>query len=321
MKPSTFKGLEAYRLAHATFRDSGVMLGRGCCCACHRSQPVCIPSQKSGVVPSHADKRSAMLAVMFALPCSRLESVTRLTLSALAACVTGIASGIHSRNTSPGCAGLCIFMSDPLVIVLVIDQFGILADKSEGQTPISIEPHRPVLAQVISQRMKSPIGGAHVLRSLGVIQCGEQDAQLTGVMGLDACLTTGQIKRLKTLVPKASDHDPIVACKTTSHNPAPSILVHSRLAFRHAVPYSGSACDTSRDWFDDQRFDGRTNRHPRRYFYVRSPLRAFFGRVIAGARSRAPVSYRAGSSTLLSARPPHLTMRSGSNDSIGGHHG
>lgn len=45
-----------------------------------------------------------------ALPFSTLERVTRDTCNAFAAPVTVMSSGIHSRNTSPGCAGLCILL-------------------------------------------------------------------------------------------------------------------------------------------------------------------------------------------------------------------
>ena len=88
-----------------------------------------------------------------------------------------------------------------------------------------------------------------------------------------------------------------------------------------SVPYTGCACETSRAWFGDQTFDRRTTAAPGRYFYVRTLLRTLFGRAIAGRAYALPVFYRAGSPTLLSARPPHLAMGSGSYDSIGGRHG
>jgi transcriptional regulator with XRE-family HTH domain len=40
----------------------GVTRGRGCWAACHKSWALCIPSHNSALVPSKADKRSAMSA-------------------------------------------------------------------------------------------------------------------------------------------------------------------------------------------------------------------------------------------------------------------
>ena len=95
---------------YAANLSSGLILGLGCCSACHKSHCVCIPSQTSGVVLSHAERRKAIPAVTPAFPFSTLESVTRDTCNAFAALVIVISSGIHSRNTSPGCAGLCILL-------------------------------------------------------------------------------------------------------------------------------------------------------------------------------------------------------------------
>jgi hypothetical protein len=47
-------------------------------------------NQTSGVVPSHADKRMAIEAVMLVLPFSSLERETREICNSFAACVTVI---------------------------------------------------------------------------------------------------------------------------------------------------------------------------------------------------------------------------------------
>lgn len=56
-----------------------------------------------------------------------------------------------------------------------------------------------------------------------------------------------------------------------------------------------------------------------RYFFVRMPLRAFCGRVLAGVPSGTPVPLDAGSPTPLCTRPPHLAMGRGFNPVQGGH--
>ena len=53
----------------------------------------------------------------------------------------------------------------------------------------------------------------------------------------------------------------------------------------------------------------------KRYFFVRPPLRAFFGRAVAGPASAGPVPLDAGFPPSLRARPPHVEMGSGSNPS------
>jgi len=70
---------------------------------------------------------------------------------------------------------------------------------------------------------------------------------------------------------------------------------------------------TNATWFGSQNCKRRTHRHSWRFFIVRTPLRASFGRAIAGRAHALPVSVCAGLPTLLSARPPHLEVGSGFN--------
>ena len=95
---------------YAASLSSGLIFGLGCCPACQRSNCVCIPIQTSGDVPSHAERRKALCAVIPPSPFNTLESVTRETCNSFAALVTVIPSGNHSRNTSSGCGGLCILL-------------------------------------------------------------------------------------------------------------------------------------------------------------------------------------------------------------------
>lgn len=52
----------------------------------------------------------AISALMFVFAFNILDKLTREILSAFAALVIVIFSGIHSRNTWPGCGGLCMLL-------------------------------------------------------------------------------------------------------------------------------------------------------------------------------------------------------------------
>lgn len=79
-----------------------------------------------------------------------------------------------------------------------------------------------------------------------------------------------------------------------------------------SMPYTGFAAETAAARFGDLKSHRRTDACMA-FFYVRTHLRAFYGRAIAGIPSGMPVSVVTGSPTLLSARPPHLAMGSGFN--------
>jgi hypothetical protein len=51
-----------------------------------------------------------------------------------------------------------------LVIVLVVDQDGILAIESEGDSPVATDGHRPATLEPALQRMHSQAGKIHVPR-------------------------------------------------------------------------------------------------------------------------------------------------------------
>lgn len=86
------------------------------------------------------------------------------------------------------------------------------------------------------------------------------------------------------------------------------------LAHSAKLRHTAFACKTKQAGFGSPNVLRRTTA-TRRYFYVHTHLRTFFGRAIAGAPSGAPVSLDAGLPTLLSARPPHLEVGSGPNRS------
>lgn len=81
------------------------------------------------------------------------------------------------------------------------------------------------------------------------------------------------------------------------------------------VPHDPTVAKTNATWFGDQHCKWRMTA-ARRYFFVRTLLRAFYGRAIAGRAHALPVSICAGSPTLLSARPPHLAMGRGFNSQM-----
>ncbi len=94
----------------------------------------------------------------------------------------------------------------------------------------------------------------------------------------------------------------------------------TNIAAARYLRHNGRARKTVRAGFDSPEIDRRTAAALARFFYVRMPLRTFYGRALAGVPSGTPVSYRAGLSTPPCARPPRLTAGSGFNDSIGGPH-
>lgn len=86
------------------------------------------------------------------------------------------------------------------------------------------------------------------------------------------------------------------------------------LAPFNSLVHTCAVANTNATWFDSQNVPRRMTA-ARRYFYVRTLLRTLFGRAIAGRAHALPVPLDAGLSTLLSARPPHLTVGRGFNPS------
>ncbi len=84
------------------------------------------------------------------------------------------------------------------------------------------------------------------------------------------------------------------------------------LAHLRSLRHTGHVANTNATRGESRNRQRRTTA-ARRYFYVRMPTCAFFGRAMAGAPSGAPVSFVTGLSTLPCARPPHLRVGSGSN--------
>src|ERR1035437_763565 len=103
---------------------------------------------------------------MPALPLSTRESVARETCKCLAAAVTSM-SPKNSRSTLPGCGGLCmraiLFL---LVVVPIVNENHVLALEGEGQAPVAVHLHSPMILQIAAQRVQLPSRSIHVVRSL-----------------------------------------------------------------------------------------------------------------------------------------------------------
>src|SRR5690606_3372352 len=79
------------------------------------------------------------------------------------------------------------------------------------------------------------------------------------------------------------------------------------------------ACETTRAGFSSPESHWRTTAANARFFYVRTPLHAFYGRALVGASSDAPGSFVSGLLTPPCARPPRLAAGRGSTAHKGGH--
>lgn len=73
--------------------------------------------------------------------------------------------------------------------------------------------------------------------------------------------------------------------------------------------YTADVAETAATRGGSRNSPGRTTAFER-FFYVRTSS-AFYGRALAGVRSRTPVPLDAGLPTLLCARPPHLEVGTG----------
>ena len=84
------------------------------------------------------------------------------------------------------------------------------------------------------------------------------------------------------------------------------------IAFNYFLAHNDPVTKTNVTGFDSSKVSRRPNRH-QAVFLRPHTTRTFFGRAMVGRANALPVSVDAGLSTPLSARPPHLTVGSGSN--------
>lgn len=102
-----------------------------------------------------------------------------------------------------------------LVIVLIIDENGIFAIKGEGQPPVPIHPHRPMILHATFKRMQSPAGDVHIGRRLRPIEVLHLPRQPCRVVRLNAGFGARIEERLDATMPETLDHARIVAPRYT----------------------------------------------------------------------------------------------------------
>src|SRR5258706_6928852 len=92
------------------------------------------------------------------------------------------------------------------VIILVIDQNGIITLKLKCHTPISADIYRPMSCELAPQRMKTPARSIHVLGLHRIIEGEKLPSQLIGVFWLNTGFRTIFKEPLNATVPEALDH-------------------------------------------------------------------------------------------------------------------
>src|SRR5690606_9479681 len=83
-------------------------------------------------------------------------------------------------------------------------------DKAEGDTPVAIDPDRPMALQVALERVQLEGRQVHVIWARRDIEQAENVSELLHMRSLNAFRRASAIERLKSLVPKSDYHD--VAC-------------------------------------------------------------------------------------------------------------
>lgn len=101
------------------------------------------------------------------------------------------------------------------MIVHVIDQDGVTILEGKNQSPVAADPYREVALQGSVEWVQFPSRDIHVVRSLGVIQAGQDSCDLGGMVWLDPGLATRFIESLQALVAKTFDH--ALLCCVTLH--------------------------------------------------------------------------------------------------------
>jgi hypothetical protein len=86
------------------------------------------------------------------------------------------------------------------VVIQIIQQFNIRANKPEGQSPICLYGQGIEPGTVARQSMQAPGRAAQVLRPTRSTQGGQQLAQALGVNGLNTCHAARLEIRLKAFV-------------------------------------------------------------------------------------------------------------------------
>lgn len=94
-----------------------------------------------------------------------------------------------------------------LVIILIVNQFGICSDEAECYPPIAIDPDRPVPVQIPFEWMQAKARQAQICWNHGDVQKAENTRELFGMRSLDTLSRAGSIEGLQTFMSKADNHD------------------------------------------------------------------------------------------------------------------
>ncbi len=134
----------------------------------------CMASQLSGDLPIAFDRRKAisgLTELRSRTTRAKVEAATPI-FSANDLILMSNGSIYVTRINSPGCGGLCIRPMVPglSVIVLIVNENGILALERKRQSPVSAHPNRPMTFLVALQWMELPARHIHVLGPPGDIQ-------------------------------------------------------------------------------------------------------------------------------------------------------
>lgn len=92
------------------------------------------------------------------------------------------------------------------MVILVVDQFDIRSDEPKGDTPVSVDPDRPVPLQLAFEWMETESGQVEIIRHHGHIEQTEKASEFGGMSRLNAALGAGSMEALKSLVAKADNH-------------------------------------------------------------------------------------------------------------------
>ena len=92
------------------------------------------------------------------------------------------------------------------MVILIVDQYRILALKRKREPPVSAHLDGPVPAQIFAERMEFPSRSVHVVRGFGTVKREQLHGELRGVLGLDPRLAPSLEEPLDSGVAEGLDH-------------------------------------------------------------------------------------------------------------------
>jgi hypothetical protein len=92
------------------------------------------------------------------------------------------------------------------MVVLIINEHGVLAIEGKREPPIPAYGHRPMVFECPVQRMQPPAGGVHVFRGPCVVQREKLLAQPLSMARLDLCSRSRPEEQFDSLMTEALDH-------------------------------------------------------------------------------------------------------------------